>query len=119
MLFYVYAALIGLLSGLTSGLFGVGGGIVMVPAMMFLLKLDIKMAVGTSLAVMVPSALMGASKHYLMGHVNGKIVLAIVPVAIAMSFMGAWLTQFLSSGTLKRGFGGLLLLAGARLILGK
>jgi uncharacterized membrane protein YfcA len=116
---YLYAALIGLLSGLTSGLFGVGGGIVMVPAMMFLMKLDIKMAVGTSLAIMVPSALMGASKHYLMGHVNWKIVLAVIPVAIAMSFVGAWLTQFIPSASLKRGFGGLLLLAGARLIFGK
>lgn len=116
---YVYAALIGLLSGTTSGLFGVGGGIVMVPAMMFLLKLDMKVAVGTSLAVMVPSALMGASKHYLLGHVNWKVVLAIVPVAIATSFAGAWMTQFLSSDTLKRGFGGLLLLVGLRLILGK
>ena len=91
----------------------------MVPAMMFLLKLDIKMAVGTSLAIMVPSAWMGATKHGLMGHVNWKIALAVIPAAIAMSFVGAWLTQFIPAQTLRRGFGGLLLLVGARLMLGK
>ncbi|MCP5524297.1 MAG: sulfite exporter TauE/SafE family protein [Verrucomicrobiales bacterium] len=114
---YLYAALIGLLSGLTSGLFGVGGGIVMVPAMAFLLKLDFKVAVGTSLAVMVPSALMGAIKHYDLGHVNFKVALAIIPVALLCSFGGAWLTENLSSAVLKRGFGGLLLLVGIRMLL--
>ncbi|HUS36460.1 MAG TPA: TSUP family transporter, partial [Verrucomicrobiae bacterium] len=41
---FLIAGLIGLVSGVTSGLFGVGGGIVMVPAMMFFMKMDIKMA---------------------------------------------------------------------------
>lgn len=116
---YVYAALIGLLSGITSGLFGVGGGIIMVPAMTFLLQLDVKTAIGTSLAVMVPSACMGAFKHYHLGHVNWQVAAAIIPVAIAASFGGAWLTQHLSSETLKRAFGGLLILVGLRLAFGK
>lgn len=116
---YLYAILIGLLSGVTTGLFGVGGGIIMVPAMMFLLKLDIKLAIGTSLAVMVPSACMGALKHAHLGHVNGRLALAIIPVAIATAFAGAWLTQHLSSETLRRAFGGLLILVGFRLLLGK
>lgn len=114
---YLYAAMIGLLSGLTSGLFGVGGGIVMVPAMAFLLKLDFKVAIGTSLAVMVPSALMGAIKHYDLGHVNLKVALAIIPVALICSFGGAWLTQEIPNVALKRGFGGLLLLVGLRLLV--
>lgn len=118
-MFYVYAALIGLLSGVTSGLFGVGGGIIMVPAMIRLMKLDIKTAIGTSLAVMVMSATMGAVKHHHLGHVNWKIALAIIPVAVAMSFGGAWLTQHLSSDTLKRAFGGLLVLVGLHLALTK
>lgn len=116
---YLYAALIGLLSGLTAGLFGVGGGIVMVPAMTFLLKLDIKTAIGTSLAVVVPTALMGAIKHHDLGHVNFRVALAIIPVAFLCSFGGAWMTEHLSSAALKRGFGGLLILVGARMLLAK
>ena len=55
---YFIAALIGLVSGITSGLFGVGGGIIMVPAMLFFLSppiRDIKQAVGTSLVVIILS----------------------------------------------------------------
>lgn len=118
-MFYLYAGLIGLLSGLTSGLFGVGGGIIMVPAMMFLLKLDIKLAIGTSLAVMVPSACMGAIKHYQLEHVNLKLAACIVPVAIAGSYFGTVLTKHLASADLRRMFGGLLLLVALRLLFQK
>ena len=60
---YLVAGIIGLVSGLTSGLFGVGGGIIMVPAMVLFLSppiRDIKQAIGTSLAVIIPTALMGS-----------------------------------------------------------
>ena len=56
---YLIAGIIGLFSGITSGLFGVGGGIIMVPAMVLLLSppiRDIKQAVGTSLVVIIPTA---------------------------------------------------------------
>ena len=53
---YLIAAVIGLVGGVTSGLFGVGGGVVMVPAMFYLLKLDLKTAIGTSLVVIIPTA---------------------------------------------------------------
>jgi len=115
-MFYLYACLIGLASGLTSGLFGVGGGIVMVPAMMFLLKTDIKTAIGTSLAVIIPTAVMGALKHHQLSHVSWRMALAIMPMALAGGFCGAWLTRYLSSTDLKRAFGVFLVLVGARLL---
>lgn len=118
-MFYVYAGLIGLLSGLTSGMFGVGGGIVMVPAMMFLLKLDIKTAIGTSLAVMIPTACMGTFKHHQLDHVYWRLALAVIPLAVAGSFVSSWLTKFVPAGELKRAFGGLLILVGARLLFFK
>lgn len=64
---YLIAGLIGLVSGVTSGLFGVGGGIVMVPAMIYFLTppiRDIKQAIGTSLAVIIPTAIVGTFKHH-------------------------------------------------------
>lgn len=108
----VAVGLIGLLSGVIGGLFGVGGGIVMVPMMILLLKLDPKMAVGTSLAVVVFISLVGASKHQFMGQVNWKVVLLFAPLAMIGSYIGAKLTGPISAEHLKRGFGGFLILVG-------
>jgi uncharacterized membrane protein YfcA len=112
---YLIAALIGAVSGVMSGLFGVGGGIVMVPAMMFFMKMDIKLAVGTSLAVIIPTAIMGSFKHFNMGNVDWRVSLMLAPTAIAGSYFGAWLTKSIESGNLKRAFGGFLVLVGLRL----
>jgi uncharacterized protein len=112
---FLIAGIIGLVSGITSGLFGVGGGIVMVPAMMYFMKMDIKLAVGTSLAVIIPTAVMGSFKHFQLGNVDWRIALSLAPTAIIGSYGGAWLTKTISSGDLKRIFGGFLVLVGLRL----
>ena len=61
---YLTIGIIGLIGGVTSGLFGVGGGVVMVPAMMLFLGMGIKQSVGTSLAVIIPTAMMGTFQHH-------------------------------------------------------
>ena len=109
---YVIAALIGLVGGVTSGLFGVGGGIVMVPAMFYLLKVDIKTAIGTSLVVIIPTAISGALKHQHLGHIDWRVAASLVPLAITGGFLGAYLTGHLPADLLKRLFGGLLVAAG-------
>ena len=119
---FVIAGLIGLVSGVTSGLLGVGGGIVMVPAMMFFMKADmrdIKMAIGTSLAVIIPTALMGSYKHYQLGNINWQVVFAIVPLAVVGGFLGAKLTAVISADHLRRAFGGFMVLVGCRLLFFK
>lgn len=113
------AALIGLVSGITSGMFGVGGGIVMVPAMTLLLKLDIKTAIGTSLVVIIPTALAGSAKHYHLGNINWNVALSLIPLALVGGFIGAWATGPIAAVVLKRIFGLLLVLVGLRLILSK
>ncbi|MCX8109015.1 MAG: sulfite exporter TauE/SafE family protein, partial [Verrucomicrobiae bacterium] len=113
---YITAAFIGLVSGLASGMFGVGGGIVMVPAMVLLLKVDIKTAVGTSLAVIIPTAVTGALKHHDLGHLNLRMALALVPTAMIGGYIGSWLTKLIPSQDLKRAFGVFLILVGVRLI---
>ena len=116
------AGLIGLVSGVASGLFGVGGGIVMVPAMLFFLSppiRDIKQAVGTSLAVIIPTALIGSYKHFTQGNVDWRTALALAPLALVGGYTGAWLTTQIPAENLKRAFGGLLILVGARLLFFK
>src|ERR1041385_2026108 len=119
---YLLAAIIGLISGITSGLFGVGGGIVMVPAMVFFLSppiRDIKQAVGTSLVVIIPTALMGSYRHFTQHNVEWRTALSLAPLAIAGSYLGAWLTTQVAAENLKRAFGGFIVLVGVRLLLWK
>lgn len=119
---YFIASIIGLVGGIASGLFGVGGGIVMVPAMVLLLSppiRDIKQAIGTSLAVIIPTALMGSYKHFQQGNVDWRIALAIAPLAIAGSYLGAWLTLHIPADNLKRAFGAFIILVGTKLLFFK
>jgi uncharacterized membrane protein YfcA len=114
---YLYAALIGLCGGVASGLFGVGGGIVMVPGMVVLLGRDIKTAIGVSLAVIVPAACVGVFQHHRFGHIDWRLAAAIIPLALVGSFSGAWLAKILPAPTLTRLFGGFLVLVGFYLLL--
>lgn len=116
---YVIAGLIGLFGGMTSGLFGVGGGVVMVPAMVYLMHANIKTAIGTSLIVIIPTALTGAIKHHQLGNIDWKIAALLVPLAIVGGFIGAALTKPLPADTLKKLFGGFIILAGCRMLFFK
>jgi hypothetical protein len=116
---YLQVGLIGLFGGIASGLFGVGGGIVMVPAMIFLLAMDPRVAIGSSLIVIIPTAIMGSFKHYLQGNIDWKIAFSLMPMAILGGYTGAWLTSFISSDNLKRTFGAFLILVGLRLLIFK
>ena len=115
----VLLVLTGAAAGILNGLFGIGGGVVMVPAMVFFLTMDIKLAVGTSLAVIIPTALSGAFKHYSLGNVDWRIALSLAPTAICGSYLGAWMTKEISSGSLKRMFGAFIVIVGLRLLFGK
>ena len=98
---YLIAALIGLAGGVSSGLFGVGGGIVMVPAMVYLMHTNIKTAIGTSLVVIIPTALTGAFKHQQLGNIDWKVAASLIPMAIIGGFIGAALTKHVPADTLK------------------
>lgn len=119
---YLIAGMIGLASGITSGLFGVGGGVIMVPAMMFFLSppiRDIKQAIGTSLVVIIPTALMGACKHQSHDNIHWRTALALVPMAVVGGWAGVWLTTQIPADNLRRVFGGFIIVIGLRLLLFK
>lgn len=119
---WLMAGLIGLVSGITSGMFGVGGGIVMVPAMVLLLSppiRDIKQAVGTSLAVIIPTAALGSLRHHHFQNVHWPMVLVLAPLALVGAWLGTWFTTLVSVDQLRRAFGGLLMLVGLWLLWGK
>lgn len=91
----------------------------MVPAMTFFLGLPIHMAVGTSLLVIIPTAISGSIKHYHLGNIDLKVAACLVPLAMVGSYAGAWLTSHLDAVTLKRAFGGFIVMVGCRLLFFK
>ena len=116
---YLIAGLIGLAGGLSSGLFGVGGGLVMVPTMVYFMQMNIKTAIGTSLVVIIPTALTGAFKHQQLGNIDWKVAASLIPMAIIGGFIGAALTKHVPAEMLKKLFGGFIILAGCRLLFFK
>jgi len=118
---YFYAAIIGLAGGVCSGLLGVGGGVVMVPAMVLLLKLDTKLAIGTSLAVIVPTAIVGTAKHFSRANVDWKLALIIVPLALVGGYIGAWIatSTAVNSAQLRQIFGVFMVAVGGYMLFGR
>ncbi len=94
MLSWVILLLAGGLAGFLSGLLGVGGGTVMVPALVLGDGLDQHLAQGTSLAAMVLPSLIGAYTHWTLGHVRRKVV----PGLLAGVLLGAYLGGRLALG---------------------
>lgn len=101
---WVMAAFIGVLGGLASGLFGVGGGAVIVPMLMFFKKFEIHLAIGTSLAVIIPTALASVIKHAQAGNVDWKVAGLIAVFSIAGAWAGAALCLKLDAAILRRAF---------------
>jgi uncharacterized membrane protein YfcA len=109
--------LTGLLGGLLSGLFGVGGGIVMVPLLMWLVRMDQRRAAATSLVAIVPGAAVGALSYFLRGDVDILAGLLIAAGGMAGSILGTKWLRTLPLGVLRWLFIGLLLLAAVQTFL--
>ncbi len=112
--------LIGLLAGVASGFFGIGGGIIMIPAMVYFFHLTQHEAQGTSLAVLLlPVGILATIKYYQEGNVKLIMAVYIAVSFIVGAYLGAILAHYISDPTLKRAFGVLLLLVSIRMIIGK
>ena len=106
---YALAIVLGLVAGLLAGLFGVGGGIVFVPALVAL-GLDHHEAIGTSLLAIVPTVLVGSWRQTGYGNVRWRAALVLGLAAAVTAQGGVVLAESLSDATLRRLFAGLLVL---------
>jgi uncharacterized membrane protein YfcA len=115
---WVLVALIGLVGGVVSGLFGIGGAIVIVPALVLLVKLPQHTASGTSLAaLLLPVGLLGAIEYYKRGQVHVPYAGIIAAGLFVGAFVGAHLAGGLSDVVMRRAFGVLLIFVAARLLV--
>ncbi|MEX0995608.1 MAG: sulfite exporter TauE/SafE family protein [Flavobacteriaceae bacterium] len=112
--------IIGLLAGMFSGLLGVGGGVIMIPMMVFALGFSQHEAQGTSLAVLaVPVTLIAAYNYYEAGHVNWKYAAVIAVTFVVGAYFGSKLAISIDQTLLKKIFGIVLIIVALRLIFWK
>ena len=109
------AILLGLVAGVMAGLFGVGGGILFVPALV-LLGLDQLEAQGTSLLAILPTVLAGAWNQHRFGHLRIRTAAIVGLASIAGVEAGARIVTELQEDLLQRLFGVLLLAVAAQLV---
>lgn len=114
-----WVAIIGVFGGVMSGLLGVGGGLIFVPLMTFFLGFTIHQAVGTSLLIIIPTALVGVWAHARQGHVDIKTALTIAAFAILGAWVGAQLSGKVDPLFLKRLFAVLLVFIAFKLAFSK
>ncbi len=114
---FIQLLIIGLVAGVAGGMFGIGGGAIMVPAMVLLLSMDQKFATGTSIAAQIlPIGILAAIVYYREGNLNLKYAVLIAVGLIVGNYFGALFANqpYITSETMKKLYGIFLLLIGAR-----
>ena len=110
---------VGALTGVLAALCGVGGGLIMVPAFVFLLALDQKSAVATSLAVIIAVSLVATAKYSAASLVKWQIVLPVMLGAVVTTWLATDWLKHLSNDALSRIFAILMIVVGIRMLWGK
>jgi uncharacterized membrane protein YfcA len=111
---------IGFVAGIAAGMFGIGGGLIIVPALVLIYKISQHAAVGTSLgAILLPVGALGAWVYWKNGNLNVRYALLIAAGLLVGGFVGAKLVEPVSDLTLRRLFGGFLLLISIKMMWGK
>lgn len=116
----VLVIIIGIITGAVAGMLGIGGAIIMIPALVFLLGFSQQDAQGTSLAVMLPPVgILATYNYWKAGHVNFKIALILAATFLIGSYFGSKFALTLPQNVLKKAFAVLLLLVAARMLISK
>lgn len=107
---------IGLAAGVLSGLFGIGGGVLIVPALIFLARFPVKMATGTSLgALLLPVGILGAYAYWRAGNLDLRASLLVAAGLLVGAYAGARLADTVPGPLLQRLFAGFLAVVAVRM----
>lgn len=109
--------LVGLAAGTLSSMVGIGGGIIIVPALVYFLAFSQKMAQGTSLAILLlPIGLLGVIQFYKQGYVDIKVALIISIAFFFGSYFGSKIALNMSQDTLKKTFAVILIIIACKML---
>ena len=110
---------IGLAAGVLAGLFGIGGGVVIVPALVYFTRMSLQSAIGTSLgALLLPVGALGAWSYYRNGHLDPRIALWVALGLFFGAFLGARMAEAVSDITLRRLFATFLVAVAVKVWVG-
>jgi len=107
---------VGLLAGLLAGIFGVGGGILIVPGLMWVLAMEQRRAHGTSLAAVLPISIAGLVPYLVAGNVQWVKAAALVAGSLIGAIYGVKVLAVIDKRRLAFGFAALMVLSAARLV---
>ncbi len=112
--------IIGVIAGVFSGFIGIGGGLIVVPALVLFLGFTQHAAQGTSLAMMLPPiGILAVYNYHKAGHLDLKVAMILATSFIIGSYFGSKVAIGLPADTVKKGFGIIIILIGIKFILGK
>ncbi len=106
----------GILVGVASAMFGIGGGVIMVPFLILVVDQSQHVAEGTSLLVVIPTAIAGVIAHNRRGYVDFKRAAALAVTGVLGGFLGARLALAIDADSLQKAFGIFMLVMAARLL---
>lgn len=113
----VIIIIVGLAAGMLSGLVGIGGGVVIVPALVLILGMSQKAAQGTSLGMLLlPAGILGVMQYYKGGHIDFKIVIFLAIGFIIGNLFGSKLALSLSDANLKKVFAIFIMLISIKML---
>ena len=114
---WIWTTVIGFIAGMIGGLLGVGGGLVLVPLFHYVLKMNMHAAIGTSLAVIVPTAFVATLPNISSGNVHWRAFVFAALFSILGSFIGAKISMNIDVTLLKKIFAVFLIMVAIRMFL--
>ena len=112
--------LVGLIAGALSGMVGIGGGIVIVPVLVYFLGFSQHQAQGTTLFMfLIPIGILGVINYWQSGYVDWKVALIMASTFVIGSYFGSKFAISLDQQTIKKVFGTIIILLGIKMVLGK
>lgn len=112
--------ILGILAGILSGVVGIGGGIIIVPALVFVFGMSQLEAQGTTLALLIPPVgILAAWSYYTHGFVDVKVALLIIIGFLLGGLIGGKIAVGLPNAVLQKIFGVVLLLVSIKMVVGK
>ncbi len=116
----IITTIIGLSAGILGGLVGIGGGVIMIPALIYLLHFNQHLAQGTTLAAMIPPiGILAAYEYYKSGNVNIPVAITLALGFIIGGYIGGKIAISLDNETLRRVFGIILFIMSLQIIFSK
>lgn len=117
MLTLIILVLVGIASGMLGGMVGVGGGIIIVPALVFFLGFSQKMAQGTSLGILLlPVGILGVMQYYKQGYIDLKVVLIISLGFVIGNLFGSKIALSLPQDVVKKAFAIFMILVAVKML---